>query len=88
VDFGSISSWGLKNKKEPQIFRRCNYIYGGIPKGAKEGMFMPDYSQKQVMITSPMVINLGQKSCDYKYYNDKGAHRNIMIIISKLSEEG
>jgi hypothetical protein len=49
---------------------------------------MPDYSQKQVMIASPIVINLGQKLCDYKYYNDEGAHRNIMIIISKLSEEG
>jgi hypothetical protein len=78
----------LKNKKEPQIFWQCNYIYDGIPKGAKEGVFMRDYSQKQVMIPSPIVINLGQKSCDYKYYNDEGAHGNIMIIISKLSEEG
>jgi hypothetical protein len=49
---------------------------------------MPDYSQKQVMIASSIVINLGQKSCDYQYYNDEGAHGNIMIIIPKLSEEG
>jgi hypothetical protein len=49
---------------------------------------MPDYNQKQVMIASPIVINLGQKSCDYKYYNDEGAHGNIMIIISNLLEEG
>jgi hypothetical protein len=63
-------------------------IYMMAPKGVKEGAFMPDYSQKQVMITSPIVTNLGQKLYDYEYYNDEGAHWNIMIIISKLSEEG